>query len=312
MRRNASTQAGYAADVFAITLATLRVSLHARSNTTGAPWLVGLSGLQGSGKSTLARQLVVGANAANVRTEILSLDDFYLGRRDRARLARTVHPLLATRGVPGTHDIGLLMRTLTELARASPQRPAWIPRFDKGRDTRLPPSRWQRVVERPRLILLEGWCVGVPAQATSALVRPLNALERNEDRDGRWRHWVNMQLGGVHASLWRRLDRLILLQAPCFAVVARWREQAECALRARDAPGAMDAAALHRFLMHYERLSRQALRVLPALADIRLVLGRNRNVRNIVSRDVGARDPWRADMERHRPPGEGFRARPRR
>jgi len=40
--------------------------------------------------------------------EVLSLDDFYLGHAARLQLARDIHPLLATRGVPGTHDIAFL------------------------------------------------------------------------------------------------------------------------------------------------------------------------------------------------------------
>ena len=114
-------------------------------------------------KSTLARQIAAAASAHGIATEVLALDDFYRGRGERAVLARTIHPLLATRGVPGTHDLALLDRTLRALGKASPRQPARIPRFDKGRDTRVPPSRWRRVSIAPRLILLEGWCVGVPA-----------------------------------------------------------------------------------------------------------------------------------------------------
>ncbi|NCT67196.1 MAG: kinase [Rhodanobacteraceae bacterium] len=267
-------QAGFAADVVDALLDDVLDRLRRRH----APWLVGLSGLQGSGKSTLARQFAAAANAHGVATVVLSLDDFYLGRRERARLARTVHPLLATRGVPGTHDIPLLTHTLAALATASRRQPAWLPRFDKGRDTRLPPSRWRRVTAPPRLVLLEGWCVGVPAQAAAALVRPLNALERNEDRDRRWRGWVNAQLAGAYARLWRRLNLLVVLQAPDFAVVQRWRDEQERTLRARHAPRAMDAAALARFLQHYERLSRHALRALPRHADVLLRLRGDRSV----------------------------------
>src|SRR5690606_38677225 len=155
------------------------------------PCLAGLSGLQGSGKSTLARQLAAAAGRSGFDCVALSLDDFYLGRRERARLARAVHPLLATRGVPGTHDLALLHDTLDALAVATPNRPARLPRFDKGRDTRLPPSRWHRVARPPRLVVLEGWCVGLPPEPAIALRRPLNALERGQDRDGRWRAHVN-------------------------------------------------------------------------------------------------------------------------
>jgi D-glycerate 3-kinase len=278
MRRDAITQSGYAPDVVAATLDALL----ARRRTVRRPWLVGLSGLQGSGKSTFAAQLADAARIRGIVTQVLSLDDFYLGRRERAQLARTVHPLLATRGVPGTHDVGLLLRTLDALRAADASRPTRVPRFDKGRDTRVTPSRWRRVAMPPSLIVLEGWCIGVPAQNPAALRRPLNALERDEDADAQWRSWVDARLADEYARLWRRLDTLVLLQAPSFAVVSRWRDEQEAALRRRGAPHAMDAVALARFLMHYERLSRQALRELPARADLRLLLDGHRRVRGLV------------------------------
>ena len=281
MARDGSTRIGYAPAVVDTALDALLERLHSRSR--GAPFLAGLSGLQGSGKSTFARQLVAAANARGVPSTGLSLDDFYLGRRARRHLAREVHPLLATRGVPGTHDLDLLAQTLGDLARASPRRPARVPRFDKGRDTRLAPSRWRRIVRKPRLIVLEGWCVGLPAQAADALWRPLNALERHADRDGRWRRSVNARLAGDYAKLWSRLDALILLQAPTFPIVTRWRGEQERRLRVRGAPHAMDAATLRGFLMHYERLSRHALRTLPARADVRLELRADRSVRRILA-----------------------------
>jgi len=276
MRADASTH-GYATDVVERVLDALL----ARAARLRRPLLAGISGLQGSGKSTLASVLGVSARTRGVHCEVLSLDDFYFGRRGRLRLARMLHPLFATRGVPGTHDLALLLRTLAALAMASPRRPARVPRFDKGRDTRVAPSRWRTVTRPPRLIVLEGWCVGVPPQDVGALRRPVNALERDEDRDRRWRGAVNAGLAGDYARLWRRLDRLVLLQAPSFAVVGRWRDEQERSLRARGAPRALDRAALRRFLMHYERLSRHALRTLPARADIRLVLDAHRRVRAI-------------------------------
>lgn len=260
-------------------------ALLARLQAREPPWLAGISGLQGSGKSTFARQLAAAATTRGVACIALSLDDFYFGRRARTRLARDAHPLFATRGVPGTHDVALLAHALDALRRANTRTPALVPRFDKGRDTRLPPSRWRRVTVPPRLVLLEGWCVGVPPQAEAALRRPLNALERDEDRDLRWRRRVNAELAGSYARLWRRLDALVLLEAPAFDVVARWRDEQERTLRRRGAPQAMDRLRLARFLMHYERLSRVALRELPARADIRLRLDERRRVREIIARD---------------------------
>ena len=69
--------------------------------------VIGLSGLQGSGKSTLAAQIIAAAKEERIDATAISIDDFYLGRASRKALARTVHPLLKTRGVPGTHDPAL-------------------------------------------------------------------------------------------------------------------------------------------------------------------------------------------------------------
>src|SRR4051812_513962 len=276
MRRDASTRAGYDRATVDALLDALVPRLPARRTA-----LVGLSGLQASGKSTLAAQLAAAARERCIGSEVLALDDFYLGRRDRAALARDVHPLLATRGVPGTHDVALLAETVRALDAASTRRPASIPRFDKGRDTRLPPSRWRRVTSPRRLILLEGWCIGAPAEATSALERAVNSLERIEDADARWRQWVNARLAAEYSALWRQLDVLIVLAAPTFEIVSRWRDEPERALRKSGAPRAMSRAALRRFLMHYERLSRHALCTLPALADIVVTLDASRRVEAI-------------------------------
>ena len=276
MRRDASTRAGYDRATVEAVLDALVPRLPARRAA-----LVGLSGLQASGKSTLAAQLAAAARERGIATELLALDDFYLGRRDRAALAREVHPLLATRGVPGTHDVALLGATVQALRNASPRTPARVPRFDKGSDTRLPPSRWPRATSPPRLIVLEGWCIGVPAEPRRAPARPVTALERVEDADARWRTWVNARLADDYAALRRGLDALIVLRAPSFAIVSRWRDEPERLLRSRGAPRAMSRAALRRFLMHYERLSRHALRTLPALADIVVTLDAKRRVERI-------------------------------
>lgn len=240
------------------------------------PFVLGLSGLQGSGKSALAQSMVALAGSRGLRALALSLDDAYLPRAERQRLAREIHPLLATRGVPGTHELALLHATLDALANASPQRAVALPRFDKGRDDRAPESDWPRITAPPQLVVLEGWCLGVPPQPEAALAEPINALEREEDGDGRWRRWVNARLVQDYPALWQRIDRLVLLAAPSFEVVERWRNEQEETLRRAHAPQAMDADALRRFIAHYERLSRHALASLPARAEIVVELDESR------------------------------------
>ncbi|NII12005.1 kinase [Oleiagrimonas sp. C23AA] len=244
-------------------LTRLQPSIQASEGT----FVLGLSGLQGSGKSTLAQALAEAAQARDLPTLVLSLDDYYLGRGDRRTLARKMHPLMITRGVPGTHDLDALIAAIDGINAISPAQPLIVPRFDKGRDTRLPRSRWRHQSQPPRLLIVEGWCLGVPAQTEAELDAPINTLEAEEDADGLWRHRVNLRLIDYQA-LWQRFDALAVLQAPNWSVVRHWRDEAEQAAREAGAKHAMDTEALARFIAHYERISRQALARLPALADL--------------------------------------------
>ena len=224
----------------------------------------GVSGLQGTGKSTLAAQLVATAKARGLRAAALSLDDVYLDRPDRDRLAREVHPLLATRGPPGTHDLPLAIDVLDALRAGGATR---LPAFDKRTDRRLPRAAWAHT-GRMDLVVFEGWCLGALAQDDAALRAPLNALERDEDHDGRWRRYCNAALAKNYPAVWQRIDRLLFLQPPGFDVVPGWRWEQECALaRANPSAPGRSRAQLDRFVQHFERISRELLRTLPARAD---------------------------------------------
>jgi D-glycerate 3-kinase len=234
-----------------------------------------ISGLQGSGKSTLAAQLAAAARARGLRTAVLSIDDFYLGRRERLRLGRRVHPLLATRGPPGTHEVALTCDVLDRLRDGHPVR---LPRFDKLRDTRLPPSRWGRA-EAVDLTVFEGWFLGTPAQDEAELRAPVNALEREQDPDGVWRGYCNRALAQDYPALWSRLRRMLFLRPPGFDIVLEWRWQQEQALQARRPQArAMSRAQVERFVRVFERVSRQALARLPDIADWTVDLDRQRRV----------------------------------
>ena len=129
--------------------------------------IVGISGSQGSGKSTLAALLVVLLRELmGLRSINLSLDDFYHTHQHRQQLARTVHPLLATRGVPGTHDVELAVQTLKALGRGGE---VAIPRFNKAIDDRAPMADWPRVLAPLDVVFLEGWCLCIPCEDDSAL-----------------------------------------------------------------------------------------------------------------------------------------------
>lgn len=106
------------------------IVLHAKCTH---PLVVGINGTQGSGKTTLADYLVPQlTHEHGLKALSVSLDDFYLSQSRRLQLAQAVHPLLKTRGVPGTHDLELAINTFNKLLATEP---VAIPAFDKTQDT---------------------------------------------------------------------------------------------------------------------------------------------------------------------------------
>ena len=238
----------------------------------GTPLIVGINGAQGAGKSTLCKFLEVLLVEHNQIGVTLSLDDLYLPKAERQALARDVHPLLATRGVPGTHSPALGQAVIDAIR---PGKSFEMPRFDKSVDDRRPTG--ELIEGRVDVLLFEGWCLGAVPQEPSALATPVNSLEAEEDADGIWRKFVNQALRGDYAALFGQLDMLIMLKVPDFAAVRRNRALQEDKLRARNpgAPGLMDAAALKHFLDQYERLTEWMFAEMPERADILVEIDRD-------------------------------------
>lgn len=254
----------------------LAAAFDAVAGQRGKPIVLGICGAQGSGKSTLAAAIEREAGKRGIAAAALSLDDFYLTRAEREALGREVHPLLRTRGVPGTHDVALGLAVLEALDKGEP---AALPRFDKASDDRCPSEQWDHAPADCELLIFEGWCVGAKPQGPEALSAPINELEAQEDSDGRWRRHANAALAGAYQQLFARIDALILLAAPSFEIVFDWRLQQETELRARagpDAPGLMNEAGISRFIQHYERLTRHILAEMPPRADLLVRLGEDR------------------------------------
>ena len=261
--------------------------LAARADVNTQPLLVGVSGCQGSGKSTLAKAMArIAQEVFGTPATTLSLDDFYLTQTERKRLSESIHPLFATRGVPGTHDLALLNSTLQALTKVDG--PVALPEFDKARDERTKPVRWRQVCAPVRLIFLEGWCVGISPQSDLALVEPVNETEREQDSGGRWRQEVNRQLQDTYAALFDQLDVLLFLKAPDFNAVFDWRWEQEQRLSDAIRKGAhsttgtgMTRNEVDAFVLHYQRLTEHALATLPGIADVTWDLDHERSVRRM-------------------------------
>ena len=242
------------------------------------PTIAGIAGAQGTGKTTIAEVirsiLTIGFGANCVR---LSLDDLYLTRAERDRLAREIHPLLRTRGVPGTHDVALGRDVLDQLRAADSNTQIRVPRFDKAADDRAPEGAWSSASVPIDVVLFEGWCVGAEPEPAAALAQPVNALERDADADGRWRSYVNAQLAGPYRRLFELIDVSLFIAAPDLASSRTWRIAQEHQLRARStaAQRLMSDAEVERFVQFYERISQRMLADAPDRADVVLSLARD-------------------------------------
>ncbi len=214
------------------------------------PVLIGIAGSQGSGKSTLAAHLAKTYGGVS-----LSLDDVYLKREERVQMARRVHPLFHTRGVPGTHDLNLLEQVLDALEMAGEHGETALPAFDKLADERLPVSQWPVHAGRPRFIILEGWCLGALPEPPERLAFPVNNLEQEADLERHWREAVNTALSGPYRALHARLDGLVYLRAPEFETVLDWRCEQEAGLLGVSRIPVGRRAALQRFVDHFQRLT---------------------------------------------------------
>ena len=242
----------------------------------GSTYLLGIHGAQGTGKTTLAELLRRYLHDEKERSVVcISIDDFYCTRQERQSLAASVHPLLATRGPPGTHDIDLALETVQNVKSLTAGESIDIPRFDKSTDDRAPRSEWSTISGPIDLVILEGWCVGSEPVEPDSLLEPVNALERTEDEDGTWRRFVNDRLLS-YQPLFELIDGLLMLRTPSLETVLEWRIMQENELRqsnSKDSNRIMSEPDLRRFVQLFERLTVASDATVGAKADVIIQLG---------------------------------------
>jgi D-glycerate 3-kinase len=244
-------------------------------------YVLGINGAQGSGKSTLcgAVSLILTKNY-RLSVAAFSLDDLYKTRNERMLLAQTIHPLLISRGVPGTHDITIGLKIIENLNLKETSHVA-LPVFDKSIDDRMPMHEWRYVTTPIDIVILDGWCMGALPQSNTELHNPVNVLERQEDSGGIWRSYVNTCLANEYQTLFSQLNGLIMIKVPSMACVYEWRGLQEKKLAARHKDKIdlriMTPSQIDRFIMHYERLTRHMLGEMPDRADLILSLDENHN-----------------------------------
>jgi len=245
-------------------------SIYKKDNKTK---IIGLAGGQGSGKSTVTEILkFIFKKKYGLNLCYFSIDDFYKTKAERRKMSKKVHSLFLTRGVPGTHDLGLINKTIKKL-KTKKFKTVLIPKFDKSIDDRLKKNKWQKIKNRPNIIIFEGWCVGARHQKDSELKNSLNFIEKKYDLNLVWRRTVNCYLKNQYKKLFNKLDKLIYLKAPDFDWIFRWRlhQEEKMKLTSKDKK-IMSKSEVRNFIMYYERLTKHMMRDLKNISDLTVYL----------------------------------------
>jgi len=241
--------------------------------------IMGLAGGQGSGKTTISSIIsIILKKYFKLNVFIISIDDFYKTRKDREMLSKKKHPLLMTRGVPGTHDINLMLNFFKKI-KAKKFKTLKIPKFNKAIDDRYKKSLWYKIKSKPDVIIFEGWCVGARAQTASQLKRSINSLERAHDQNIKWRTHVNNQLKTKYKVLFNQLDGLLYLKAKNFNLLREWRLKQERKLRIKTKDKKnlkiMSSGDVINFMQTYQRITQQMFK--DALKSSSIIMNLNSN-----------------------------------
>ena len=247
--------------------------------------IIGLAGGQGSGKTTISSILtLILQKYFKLNVFKVSIDDFYKTRKDRNLLSKNKHPLLMTRGVPGTHDIDLMLKFFKKVMSKNFKN-LEVPKFNKAIDDRYKKSLWYKIKSKPDVIIFEGWCVGARAQTNKQLKKPINSLERIYDQRIEWRSYVNSQLKKKYKTLFKQLDGLLYLKAKNFDLLKKWRLKQERKLWAQTKNKKnlkiMSSGDVINFMQTYQRITQQMFKDAVRSSSIIMNLNSNHQIQTI-------------------------------
>ena len=252
----------------------------------GKTLFLGVSGGQGSGKTTVTGILkIILKKFFKRQIHVSSIDDFYKTLEERNKMSNKIHSLFKTRGVPGTHDINLVKKFFNFIKKEK-FRKIKLPKFEKARDDRLKKKYWHSLKKKPEIVILEGWCVGAKPQSNSLIRKPINILEKYEDRDLMWRKHVNEKLKKEYKKLFAMIDHLIFMKVPNFNMVFKWRLLQEKKLKKNlySKKKIMSYNEIKRFIMFYQRITLQMIKDLSKSASIVMLLKKNHEIKKVLFR----------------------------
>ena len=249
------------------------------------PYFVGLAGGQGTGKTTISSLIrIILTKYFKLNVFRISIDDFYKTRKERINLSKRVHPMLLTRGVPGTHDINMMLNFFRK-SKSKKFKRLKLPTFNKAIDDRFKKKNWYDLKKRPDVVIFEGWCVGAKSQSGKQLKKAINPLERNEDKSLRWRKHVNNQLSNKYKKLYDMLDYTLYLKAKNFSLLRNWRLKQEKKLfqktKTKKNLKIMNKQQVLNFMMTYQRITEHMFKEMPKNSSVIVTLNNNHQIKKV-------------------------------
>ena len=250
------------------------------------PYFVGLAGGQGTGKTTISSLIkIILTKYFKLNVFRISIDDFYKTRKERIDLSKNIHPMLMTRGVPGTHDINMILNFFRK-AKSKKFVKVKLPTFNKAIDDRFSKKYWSDLRNKPDVIIFEGWCVGAKPEKNNTLKKTINSSEKAKDQKQIWRKYVNQQLKSKYKKLYSQLNCLIFLKATNFSLLQKWRLKQERKLWLKSKKNSnlkiMSKGDVINFMQTYQRITQNMFKYMPKYASITLNLNSNHQIKSAV------------------------------
>ena len=250
------------------------------------PYFVGLAGGQGTGKTTISSLIkIILTKYFKLNVFRISIDDFYKTRKERINLSKRVHPMLLTRGVPGTHDINMMLDFFKK-SKSKKFKKLRLPTFNKAIDDRFSKKHWYNLKKKPDVIIFEGWCVGAKSEKNDTLKKTINSMEKTKDQKQIWRKYVNDQLKTKYRKLYSQLNCLIYLKAKDFSLLQKWRLKQERKLWIRSKKSSntkiMSKEDVLSFMQTYQRVTQNMFRHMPKYASIIINLNSNHQIKSAI------------------------------
>ena len=250
------------------------------------PYFVGLAGGQGTGKTTVSSLVkIILEKYFKLKVFKISIDDFYKTRKERNSLSKRIHPMLMTRGVPGTHDINMMLSFFKKTKNKNFKKMI-LPSFNKATDDRFSKKYWYKINQKPDVIIFEGWCVGAKAELNKTLKKPINSIEKINDKKLVWRKYVNLQLRNKYKELYSQLNCMVYLKAKNFNMLQKWRLKQERKLRLKtkkvSSHKIMSKKNVINFMQTYQRITENMFKNTPKYASIVINLNSNHQIKSAV------------------------------